>query len=294
MEWLQTTLEALGETVTAERREHLSGAVTLMAAQPNVRLRTMTELVRDLSSRAPDLALALRPFTAGEPYGSIFDGNDAGSLEWRRWTMFDIQHLLKLRPEATVPAIAHLMNLVRSRFDGRPTLLYLDEVPDWVGNKSLERLVIKVVDTDRKNNVRAVLTGQTPSQMAKFPDLMASVKSGCATKIYGPDGEARTQMDAYADLGVSAPEVEALASLAIGSYLLRNRFGARIFDLKPGPIALALTGMSSPQELALLADLHERCSDADEVLSELLKAKGLSADALRLSGWQQQAKRKVA
>jgi type IV secretory pathway VirB4 component len=296
VEWLLGCLEALGEVVTSERREALDGAVRLMAAQTNPRLRTMTELVeRDLSSRAPDLARALRPYTSAGYYGHIFDGNDAANLDWRRWTMFDIGALLKMRPEATVPAIAHLMNLVRSRFDGRPTLLYLDEVPDWVGNKQLERLVIKVVDTDRKNNVRALLTAQTPGQLMKFPDLMASIKSGCATKIYGPDGEARTQMAAYAELGVSEPEVEAIAEMSIGSYLLRNRYGSRIFDLKPGPIALALTGLSSPQELALLAELHERCSDTDELLMELLKARGLSAEAMRLDVWRTAAaKKKVA
>jgi type IV secretory pathway VirB4 component len=102
-------------------------------------------------------------------------------------------------------------------------------------------------------------------------------------------------MAAYAELGVSEPEVEAIAEMSIGSYLLRNRYGSRIFDLKPGPIALALTGLSSPQELALLAELHERCSDTDELLMELLKARGLSAEAMRLDVWRTAAaKKKVA
>jgi type IV secretion system protein VirB4 len=285
LEWLQGCVESLDEAVTPSRTEKLGEAVRLIAGD-DPRRRTMTELVKVLKSSAPDLALILKPFTRAGFYGHIFDGDDVSALDRKRWTMFDVGALLNGRPAIIRPAIAHLMQRIRRWIDGSPTLVYMDEVPDWLHKSpQLERDVVKFIDTDRKNEVRVLMAAQMPSQLDQFKLLQPSVKSGCATKIYGPDANAKTQMQSYLGMGVTETEVDAITRLPLGSYLLKNQHGSRAFALNPGPIALALTGMSRPDELALLAELHSRCSDADQVTDELLKAKGLQ-EAARKLGWR--------
>lgn len=284
--WLQQCLEAVGDPVTPANREALEMALRLMAADHQKR-RTMTALVKDLRSRSPHLALALKPYTNEGAYGYIFDGDDAAALERKRWTMFDIGPLLKLPDEAKNPAIKHLRHRISRWYDGKhPTLEIWDECPVTFSHPSLMNDAISVVDTQRKNDVRALLIAQTPGQLAKFPDLMKSIKSGCVTTIFGPDSKALNQASEYAEFGVNEVELREIRSMKLGSYMLKNEKGVRKFDMKLGPIQLALAGMTDSAEQALLADMHERCSDTDEMLHELLKFKGLDARAKELMAWK--------
>jgi type IV secretion system protein VirB4 len=288
--WLQQCLEATGERVTPASREALGKALQLRAEDDQKR-RTMTALVKDLKSRAPHLATALRVYTNEGPYGYIFDGDSASALERKRWTMFDIGPLLKLEPEAKVPALRHLRQRISRWYDGTPTLEIWDECPVTFSEPSLQNDAIYIVDTQRKNNVRALLIAQTPGQLSKFPDLMKSVKSGCATKIYGPDAEALSQAKEYAELGVNEVELRELTKMPIGSYMLKNQRGCRRFDMNLGPIQKALAGMTGTDEQAFLASLHERCSDADEMLREVLKFKRLEKRARELLAWKKNQRR---
>lgn len=289
LEWLQLCLETLGERVSPEDTEALQEGIHWMAPDAQER-RTMTSLVGFLSSRAPKLALALAPYASGGHYAAIFDGSNADAVKRHRWTMFDISKLLDMSSAATVPAIAHLLHRVRRWFDGRPTLLLLDEFPNWLHHAQLERFVIRVLDTNRKDQVRVLMAGQSPGQLTQYPRLLASVKSGCATQIFGPDTKARAAAAAYADLDVTPVEIDRIANPAemqIGTYLLKNGYyGSRVFSLNAGPIALAFTGMSRPDELGLLEDLHRRFPDPEAAMNELLRIKNLDKRAKELMTWK--------
>lgn len=281
LEWLEMCLDQVGTPATPADREALGEMLGILAHRIP-RQRTLTELVeRLLKTRAPHLALALKPYTHAGYYGHVFDGDDAEALKRKRWTMFDLAPLLEMRDVALVPAIAHLVHRVSRWFDGRPTLLTMEEFPQWMHHAPLARLATWVLDTQRKDNVRALMIAQTPGQLLQpqHVRLLASIKSGCATKIYGPDAEALTMVDAYAELGVTPAEVEQIAALPLGSYLLKNPEGSRGFAMRSGPLALALAGTD---DRTLFAELNERCSDADEVLAKFLEHNGLTEKASRL------------
>lgn len=288
VEWLQMCLEESRLEVTPARSAALQKSLQLLAGEPQAR-RTVTALVADLKSRAPELAQALKPYTRDGYYGHIFDGNDGAALERKQWTMFDLSQLLEMQlTAAVVPAIAHLLHRVNRWFDGRPTLLVLDEFPQWLHYVALERFVIRVLDTRRKDNVRALMIAQTPGQLLQFPRLLASVKSGCATNIYGPDAKALTMASAYAEFGVTPRELEQVQDMPIGSYMLKNQVGTREFALRPGPIARALAGTD---DLEHIAELHRTSQDADEMLSRLLVWKStptldLAERARKLLKWK--------
>jgi type IV secretion system protein VirB4 len=253
----------------------------------------MFALVRYLKSRSPDLGLALQVYAGSGTYGYIFDGDNAEALERKRWTMFDIRTILGMRNAALVPVLAHLLHRITRWFDGSPTMLLLDEIQEWLHHEQLERFVASVLDTRRKDNVRAMLCTPTPTHLARYKNLFGSVKAGCSTKIYGADSTAPTNTYAYMGLGATEKDIETISRLSIGNYLLKNDYGARVFALNPGPIAFAFTSMSGRDELALLAELHSRCSDADQVTDELLKAKGLQ-EAARTLGWKTRSGSEVA
>lgn len=285
-EWLQLCVECVGEKVTTERRLALEDAVKMLAAEP-IERRTMTALTNYLSSRLPGLDDVLRPYTHAGIYGHIFDGNEAHRFEFRRWTMIDLSHIVTMKTEAQAPAIAYMLKRLRKRFDGKPTLVMMDEAPDWLHLPGLEREAIRIIDTERKRNVRLLLVAQTPAQIrTRLPNLLASIKSGATSRIYGADPEAKTQADDYAEFGVTRTVLDRIAALGkqpIGTYIHQaGSRGVRQFKLNAGPIGLALAGSSSTDDLALFEELLERWSDGDAILREFLKNKRLTKEAKEL------------
>jgi type IV secretory pathway VirB4 component len=290
-EWLQLCIEEQGLQATPDRVEKLDKAVALRGADAPQR-RTMTELVGNLHSLDPALAQALLPYTSGNAYGHIFDGNSGAELERKPWTMFDISQLIDLRPAAVVPAVAAITNITRGWFAvGRPTLVMLDECQFYLRYERARVAVQRILDTDRKNCVRVLLITQTPAHLCAFPDLLPSIRSACDTVFYGPDPKANESAEDYAKFGVGEAELRAISELPLGSYLQRNQFGSRAFALNPSDIALTLTGLSSPTELALLEQLHAECEgDSDKMLMRLLETQStrnndMAAKARKLLGW---------
>jgi len=284
VQWLEECVVALGETVTTEVRAAIADVVKMLAGEPPER-RTMTSVINLLGSRLPSLAEVLKPFSHYGMYGHIFDGNNAAALDWKPWTMIELAPLLGLDRKVSGPALSHLCRRIFKRFDGRPTAVFADEVPDWVGLPGVEQQLIRIGDTQRKNNVRLVLVAQTPGQMLKFPGLLASVKSGVASRIYGPEPNALSQADAFAEFSVTPTQLERISKLQLGQYMHSTGKNARVFDLHAGPAALALTTMSSPGELAFLAELRASGCDGDEITREVLRRKGLERRAKELGVW---------
>lgn len=299
-EWLTLCLTASGRTATDADRAALQEALDLRASDPQ-KMRTITLLRRDLKSRAPDVYKALADFSREGMYGHIFDGDQAGALGWRPWTMFDISHILaKTVPDWVVEAsVSLLMHVVQSRFNGQPTLMVCDEYPRYLKHESIRsNLLVSTLDTQRKNHVRMVLAAQNPQQLADYHDLVASVQGACFARIYGADTSAQTEFGAetYRKWGLGPNEIGTIGRLKKGHFLYKAYRGdavrTRTFDYAPGPLALALTGMSEPDELDLLTSLHEQTKgDPDRMLHELIKARGLELKAKELEKWQQTKKR---
>jgi type IV secretory pathway VirB4 component len=288
-EWLELVLDSVGTKVTPEQREALQVSLASMAGK-KPQIRTITELRKDLGSRAPELAAALKPFSHEGLYGHIFDGNDAAAIGWRRWTMFDIAALLQKTVPAWVveSALSLLLHLVRGRFNGQQTLLVCDEYPQYLHLSKLTGALKSTLETERKNHVRVLLAAQNPHQLHKHSDLAAVVQSACPVRIYGRDASAKDKVTAtaYRDWSMSDEMVEAVTRLRQGHYFYYSPKGTREFDLRPGPIALTLTGMSSPDELKLISKLHaEHKDDTDRILAELLRARGLELKAKELEKW---------
>lgn len=282
VEWLHDCVEAMGESVTTARRQAIEDVVKALATRP-VKGRTLTRAVDYLASRRPELSDVLRTYTHQGIYGHIFDGNDASSLTWSRWTMFDISTLWNMRQEAAGPALANIIYRIFQQFDGRPTLLVADEVPDWGGAPGVERALIRVLDTQRKNNVRALLIAQSPGQFVnKLPDLYASIKTSAVSTIFGPEPSALAQAAEYAQVGATPEEVTRIARLERGSYLHKLGDNTREFASNPGPIALAVTGSSSPDDLRTFEDLAARGLSGGQILREWLRQKNLLKEAEKL------------
>src|SRR5204863_5803750 len=121
-EWVADILSASHITVTPELKAELWRTLEILG-QREREDRTLTllaALVQDAEVRA-----ALAPFTQAGPYGRLPD-LDQSSLGSGSVQAFEMDDLMR-RPAAVGPVLAALFHILERRFDGKPTLLILDE-----------------------------------------------------------------------------------------------------------------------------------------------------------------------
>ena len=77
---------------------------------------------------------------------------------------------MALGEEAIVPALDYLFHRVEERFDGRPTLMILDEAWLFLATRSSARRLQDWLKTLRKKNVYVVFATQEIADAAEQPD----------------------------------------------------------------------------------------------------------------------------
>jgi len=240
------------EETPAIKKEIDSALVNLASYEREMRTLTVfADLVQSKEVRD-----ALRPYTMQGNYGSIFDASEE-VLPASHWVTIEMSALMAMNQEAVIPALFYLFHSVERRFDGRPTLLVLDEAWLFLKHPVFMNQLQSWLKTLRKKNVYVVFATQEVADAAGSP-IMATILSACHTKIYLPDEEALTpaMAETYTRFGLSDAEIHLLSFLqAKRDYYYRSVNGHRVFNLNMGPVALAFAGMSSPDDQKFMAEL---------------------------------------
>jgi type IV secretion system protein VirB4 len=265
---------------TPEIRRDIDQALALTATAP-VDQRTLTHLTVNLANL--DLKAALRPYTIQGPYGQIFDA-DQEEVGAGSWQMYEMGHLMALGADVVAPALDYLFHRVEDRFDGRPTLLVLDEAWLFLSHPIFARRLQAWLKTLRKKNVYVVFATQEVADAAGSA-ITPTIVSACHTKIYLADEEALTPAvtKAYAEFGLTETEVGILAGAQKKrDYYYRSVRGRRLFRLDLGPVALAFAGSSSPDDQRFLDELIATAPPS-EFAERILRHHGVEWAAARIA-----------
>jgi type IV secretory pathway VirB4 component len=169
-EFLVGLLASQSMPVTPELRAAVDQTLHTLANDSNPKNRTLTVYANLLRSHHKALGETLRPYTVGGNYGSIFDA-DHDTVTPSFWTMFEMGHLMGLGPHVVVPALQYLFHRVEAQFDGRPTLLIVDEVWLFLGHPVFASRLQAWLKTLRKSNVTfASCTSQIMSTCSVHAD----------------------------------------------------------------------------------------------------------------------------
>jgi len=269
-EFIVRLLELQKVDVTPEIKRAIDEELAALALEAPER-RTMTIAANVLGTRIPLLLEALRPYTVVGSYGQIFDGQSS-ALKPKRWTTFEMSHLMDLGPEAVLPALAYLVHHIERWFDGQPWLLQLDECWKFMGHPWFADWFQKQLKTLRKKNVYVYFATQEVADLAKHAGLVSTVLSACPSLIFGADESATTPNASavYRSIGLSDVEIGAIArARRKRDYYYRSPCGRRMFSLSLGPVALTFAGMSSPDDHRFLDRMLETQRPEDYALAML-------------------------
>lgn len=278
--WLAGLCAREGVAMTPEKKQALWSALQSLSSAPPEE-RTLTGLSMVLQDA--ELKSAIHPYTLEGPHGRLLDAA-SDDLTLADTVCFEMEDLMASEG-AVAPVITYLFHRIEKRFDGRPTLLMLDEAWLFLDDPIFAARIREWLKTLRKKNVSVVFSTQSLSDIEKSSIAPALIES-CPTRIFLPNERAvePQQKAVYEAFGLNERQISIIANAASKKdYLFQSPLGSRVFELGLGPVALALCGSSSPEDQALIT----RCQadSADDFISAFLNAKGLSWASALLCEW---------
>ncbi len=277
-QWVCALLAHEGVAVGPDVKEAVWSALGSLASAP-AEERTLTGLALLLHSNA--LRIALGAYTLEGPYGRLLDAAEQ-RLAFADVQCFETEGLMG-HAGVVAPVLTYLFHRLEERFDGRPTLLILDEAWIFLDHPLFAARIREWLKTLRKKNVAVLFATQSLADVAESAIAPAIIES-CPQRILLPNDRAIEPQSraAYARFGLNDRQIELIGrATPKRDYYLQSARGNRLFELGLGPVALALCGASDPDTHkridALLAD-HAR----EDFARRLLGGAGLgwAADLL--------------
>ena len=226
-EWLATLLARESIAVTPDLKEHLWSALTSLASAP-VSERTLTGLSVLLQSSA--LKQALQPYTVGGPWGRLLDA-EAEHLGDGEVQAFETEGLIG---SGAAPAVlSYLFHRIEDRFDGRPTLLIVDEGWLALDDHGFAGQLREWLKTLRKKNASVLFATQSLADIDGSTIAPAIIES-CPTRLFLPNERALEPQIAaiYRRFGLNDRQIEILSrATPKRDYYCQSRRGNRLFEL---------------------------------------------------------------
>lgn len=245
-EWSETLMSLQGLKLTPRQRTELNRALKALARSPNKTLTSLQIEIQDLA-----LKEALNAYTINGPYGETIDA-DSDSITPDRWCCFEIGELMQRDDKIKLPVLTYLFRYIERLAQGQPYLVVLDEAWIMLGHPVFREKIREWLKTLRKANVAVVMATQSLADASRSGILDVLTES-CPSKIYlaNPDARHPDSAEQYRGLGLIDEEIDAISSMRPKREYYIKGSGSRIVDLRLGPVALALIGSASIQNLQL-------------------------------------------
>ena len=281
MEWASAWVEDLvvGQNValTLDVRAEIFKGLRALAGSPPP-LRTLTELWNLVQSA--EVKAALAPFTLQGTFGRLLD-SEKNAISDANWLAFEMSEIMQSK--ALFPTLTYIFHALDRLFDGRPTLLVLDEAWLFLGHGRFAEKIKDWLKTLRRKNVGVVFATQSLADVASST-IAPSLIESCPTKIYLPnpsalDPETGAQ---YGRFGLNTKQMRLIASATPKrEYYFTCPDGNRLIDLGLGPVALTVVGSNNKNDQTLMTQLLARHGPGG-FGEAFFRAKGLGeiADAL--------------
>lgn len=270
LDWVLALLSTEKVTVTPDVKDTVWTALKSLASAPRNE-RTLTGLAVLIQSAA--LGQALAPYTLEGPYGRLLDGGE-DTLQLADVLHFEMDGLMAHK-SLVLPVLTYLFHRLEARFNGRPTLLVLDEAWVFLDDPLFAARIREWLKTLRKKNVAVVFATQSLADIERS-SIAPAILESCPTRIFMPNDRAlEPQMRAvYERFGLNARQIEILSRMTPKrDYYAQTARGNRQFALGLGPVALALAADSTPDDQRHI----------DEVLAKPMPH-GFAAAFLRAKG----------
>jgi len=255
LDWVSELIRrSQGHTPSPEEMRDLGLAVNHVRSSAHPGLAVLRDMVQTKALRN-----ILDTWTSG-PRAGLFDPENAldvgGALHRSAshatapLTVFETEPLIDAHEDVTVLTLDYLFAEVATRFDGRPTLIVIDEAWKLLAHAIFAERLKSWLKEGRKKNVAVLMATQSVSDAARAA-ITADLVESCPTRLYLANSMATTSTQApdYQALGLSPDRIATVAALRRKQQMLMIQADtARVLAMPLGPYALSILGRTSTTE----------------------------------------------
>ncbi|WP_170565616.1 hypothetical protein [Ruegeria atlantica] len=254
LDWL-TNMVRLGirSQPGPDQIQELRAALDLMIQGGDTSLPRLADLVQDKILRQ-----VFAEWLTG-PHAGLFDrqGSDiAGGLAGARLTVFETHPLFEAREAVALLSLDYIFAEVARRFDGRPTLLVIDEGWFFLDHEVFAERIRFWLKEGRKMNLALVLATQSISDAARSP-IITDLLESCPTRLYLASPTATTEVNApqYRQVGLDNAGIATVAGLRPKREMLmvQDRI-TRVLGFPLTPVGLSILGRTTKTDSARAAE----------------------------------------
>lgn len=264
-DWLLDILVAEGLEIQSEHKKSLLQSLKLVASMDKED-RTITQLL--LQEQNKDIRNILERYTNGENgvYGRYFDNNYDDFNAVNTWQVFEMGALFNTK--IMQPVLSYLFHKLEiEMFNGKKTLLVLDECWLMLQNGIFSSKMLEWLKTLRKKNVSVVFATQQLSDIVKS-SIKEAIFESCLTKVYLPNREALSSdlfKDIYKEFGLNDTELHIIKNGKMKrDYYYKSQKGGKLFRLNLNELELAYVGASTPDEQNKCKEILKEVVTTDE------------------------------
>jgi type IV secretion system protein VirB4 len=280
-DWLETCCRLqTGRALTPSQRGLVYAALRTLAQRPQRSLTDFCLMVQDGEVRE-----ALEFYTLRGAGGFLLDAR-ADGIAVSHFNVFETQELMNLDDRMRLPVLLYLFQRFERSLDGRPALLFISEAWVALGNPVWRDRLRKWLKLLRSKNCGVVMDTQSLSDAFRS-DILDVLIESCPTRIYLPNEEALKTgtagnpgpLELYQSMQLNPNQIEIIRT-ARGKrdYYVTSPEGCRLIDLDLGPLALAIAGATSEDDVRQVRRLVEQHGDG--WLRHWLDGKGVDHAAL--------------
>lgn len=244
MQWINSILALNNVETTPEQRNEIAEAITSMYESES---RTLSDFVNTLQDAT--MREALMQYTQHGHCGHLLDA-DADQLELSDLTVFEIEELMNMEERYALPVLLYLFRRIERALHGQPAVIILDEAWLMLGHAVFRDKIREWLKVLRRRNCVVIMATQSISDAANS-GIIDVITEASPTKIFLPNPDAHATAELYATLGLNALELNIIAGAEKKRhYYYTSPEGRRLYELAPGPFAMAFIAQSAKQQLA--------------------------------------------
>ena len=250
LSWLSALAEqGLGRRPSPDEAAELRHAVDSLAETEAPTLLRVWEYVQ-----SRELRQVLDAWIKG-PEAGMFDTDEAdvgAALDASPLTVFETHALFEAPPAVSMLSVDYVFAETDRRFDGRPTLVVLDEAWSFFAHPLWVDRIRSWLKEGRKLNVAVLMATQSVADAARS-DLTEDLLESCPTKLFLPNPEAsgRVAREHYRTLSLEPAQIDLIARIRPKEELyISQPGGKRVISLPIGPAALSILGRTGADDSA--------------------------------------------
>ena len=268
VQWLSEIAEInLGRRVTSDERESITRVLQIIQEQGTNEQKTLSYFYLQLKPKNQELAKAFVEYTTTNSSSTLkskmFNAS-VDKLALNRFSMFELEKLLKTGDEVFIPTIRYLIYMIQRSFDGSPTFIVFEEAWAIVHHKIMQSMLEEFLRAAGKKNVAIFFCTQQVNDILKST-ISDVLLDQCKTRIFLPNNSIITnEMTAnlYTQIGLNHKQMTIIGNaVPQRQYYFSNTIGNRLFSLNLDQVALTFLAKTGAEDIKVAHKLKAKHGD---------------------------------